>query len=547
MAKGLIKSVFAGAFEAAVRWFYGRKEKEADTSDAQAMFEGAFQNWGVRGMINQAVQDSRFDADASTRSELLRRSRFYEQNNSILQRLLDLFEEYTAGPTGLRLIPNSSSEDWNATATDWWNAWCDAPAIDNTSPLGVLQGLMARSWFVDGEIFVYKTFDKLGRPAIQLIEAHRVRTPSDMMGQEGTSIIDGVEINAKGTPVAYWVRSTPTNSVYGIQNLPGGGTQQLNSNLFERVDAANMLHLFEQSRPGMYRGLPMAYAVLNDIQDVHELQFLEMKAARDAAKVTNVVTNKTGEANLANSRRQRLSINSQDANGNATTKNVPVYHETTMGGETVFQVIGEKFEQFKSERPSVTTREYWDYLTAKICIGVGIPKMLVIPYQINGAAVRSDIETAAAYFRSRSAVLAVTMTRLYAWVMGWAKDFDRTLRGAPKDFAKVTVRPPKSVNVDIGRQSAAIIAELNAGIRSLADVCAELGTDWREVQEQRAREAANANKLALKYDVRPDQIAVIGVAPTPPPSEGSEEDDSDDEPMDKPKVNGNGHHRFQLA
>jgi len=38
-------------------------------------YEAAIQKWGERSWIASSVQDARFDADASTRIELVRRSR----------------------------------------------------------------------------------------------------------------------------------------------------------------------------------------------------------------------------------------------------------------------------------------------------------------------------------------------------------------------------------------------------------------------------------------------------------------------------------------
>lgn len=527
---GLIRQVFESAWETAAKW-YSDKHHPADVADpvadVQNRYEGAYQFWGQRGYIPAGIQDARFDADASTRLELVRRSRYWERNSAILQRLIDVFEQFTVGPDGIKLVPSSEDEPYNELASDWWAGWVRCPSLDTKQPLGVMQSLMARSWFVDGEIFIYKTWSKeTGKPAIQLIEAHRVATPAMYRDREGQDIIDGVEINASGTPIAYHVRQADFVAGSGYQGgIPGLGSGQPQSQNFVRVPAASMIHLFEPVRPGMQRGLPMAYAVMNDAQDLHELQHLEMRAARDAASITNVVTNKTGEANNQQySKRNKWSITSADANGNPTTKNIPVFYEVTMGGQTVYQVVGEKFEQFKSERPNVATTDYWDYLTNKVCIGIGIPKMLVVPYRMQGTAVRADLETAAAYFRSRSMIIGHAMTEIYFWVMGWATKFDREMIGAPKDWSKVTVRPPRSVNVDVGRNSSALIAEMSAGIRTRQDAIAELGGDWRQVLRQRAKEAAYVNRLVKEFakdGVTIDQIAQLSEKPaqaTPPPA-----------------------------
>jgi hypothetical protein len=94
--------------------------------------------------------------------------------------------------------------------------------------------------------------------------------------------------------------------------------------------------------------------------------------------------------------------------------------------------------------------------------------------------------------------------------MGWAVKYDRSLDGAPRDWWHTAIRPPRSVNVDVGRNSLAVIAELRAGIRTHQDVCAELGHNWMNVLEQKAIEEAFINGLVDKYKVTRENISLLG-------------------------------------
>src|SRR2546430_14112068 len=93
--------------------------------------------------------------------------------------------------------------------------------------------------------------------------------------------------------------------------------------------------------------------------------------------------------------------------------------------------------------------------------------------------------------------------------MGWAVAYDRALDGGPDNWWHVTIRPPKAVNVDTGRQSQAVLEELEAGTRTFQDVCAELGHDWRHVLRQKAVEAKFINDLADEFDVTREQISQL--------------------------------------
>src|SRR5438045_838602 len=72
----------------------------------QARYEAASTNFFDRSWLPASVQDARFDFDSSTRLELIRRSRYWEANNAIVNRLCDVFEQYTVGPAGLKVIPS---------------------------------------------------------------------------------------------------------------------------------------------------------------------------------------------------------------------------------------------------------------------------------------------------------------------------------------------------------------------------------------------------------------------------------------------------------
>ncbi len=117
----------------------------------------------------------------------------------------DRFEQFTVGSNGLQLTPASTDEEWNLRAAEWWSEWCQFPDLTSLQPLSSIQSLIARTWFVDGEVFILKT-KGASLPRIQLIESHRVGTPPRQWDQEGRLLVDGVEVDNRGRPVAYWVR-----------------------------------------------------------------------------------------------------------------------------------------------------------------------------------------------------------------------------------------------------------------------------------------------------------------------------------------------------
>jgi capsid protein len=142
-------------------------------------YEGA-SNSIRRSFLDTSYTSVRFDVTASTRQQIVRKSRFFEQNNAVMNRLGDLFENYTVG-SSFSVQPASSNPDWNLRAKKWWDTWSRYPDIGSRQSFGTLMSLAARGWFYDGESFILLTKGETGRPRLQLIEPQQVSTPTCLL------------------------------------------------------------------------------------------------------------------------------------------------------------------------------------------------------------------------------------------------------------------------------------------------------------------------------------------------------------------------------
>jgi len=447
---------------------------------------------GVRSYIHASYGDARFDSDKATRSEIARKARYFEANNAIVNRLADLFEQYTIGATGLPIIPATSDETFNQLVAREWEAWCERCDFNGQFSFPTIQSMMARSWFIDGEAILIKAHD-YGTPAeprIQIIEGHRVSSPTENI--PSSRIVDGIEVDDFGRPKWYWVNTGFDGQTY------------------QRKAISDIVHVWEPSRPGQLRGLSFLYPVLNDIHDLDDLQIFEMRAAKEAADTTTVVYNQTGEleaGQFGDLQRSRFDATVTNAEGTDQTVQREKFYRQAMGGRTVVAFRGDKVEQFASNRPTVATQGYWDHLVAKICVGVGMSKLLVFPQSMQGTVVRADLDVCDAFFRSRSSVIQGKVVEVYQWWLRWAVLNVKTLANPPKDFLRVTTRAPRSVKVDIGYDAAALLSELEAGTENLEGALTPKGRDWRKHLRQNAAELSFIRDLAAEFDVEPGQIA----------------------------------------
>jgi hypothetical protein len=105
--------------------------------------------------------------------------------------------------------------------------------------------------------------------------------------------------------------------------------------------------------------------------------------------------------------------------------------------------------------------------------------------------------------------MASAARRIYEYVMEYAIKSDPTLNDAPSDWYEVSITAPRSPNVDVGRNSAAQLAELEAGVVTYDEVYGARGLDWRSALEAKAQQALFVRQLADKYGVDVSEISVI--------------------------------------
>jgi len=463
-----------------------------------------------RSWIPAGIQSARFDASASTRLEIVRKSRYFEKNNALFNRMADLFECYTVG-AGLQITPASTDEQWNPLAKFAWTGFELQADLTSRQPFSTLMGLVARTWFVDGEVFILLTHGPSGRPRIQLIESHLVGTPPELRELEGETIHDGVQVDANGRPTAYWIA---TESARGERT-------------YRPVRAEFVIHHFEPSRPGQYRGLPFCYPVINDLHDLDDLQILTMKAAKDAAELSLLLIRKGGELSDEELLRRGAQVANQGTDGSAQTENRAEYLREALGGRAAVLNEGEDVKFPENKSPSPATKDHWQILATKCCTGIGMPYVIVVPDSMQGTVYRGALDMANAFFRSRFLLNAATASRIYEFVMDFERQNTPILRPGPSTWRQCVVHPPRAVNVDVGRNSQALLDELAAGTRTFSGTYGELGEAYGVQLRQRASEARLILDLATEFKVPAQMISDLAAARANAPALPTNEPDPD--------------------
>ena len=189
-------------------------------------------------------------------------------------------------------ISQEAADEWQRKAEAEFELWagqknaCDATGVNDFYGI---QQLCLMSWLMSGDVFtVIKHFDPTPlKPyglRLHVIEADRVRTPVDNAvlttnyttgrAKNGNTIYDGVEVDANGSIVAYYVANTYpyelTAKATEFQRVEAYG---------EKSELPNILHIMDTERPEQYRGVPILAPVIKSLLQLNRYTEAEIMSA----------------------------------------------------------------------------------------------------------------------------------------------------------------------------------------------------------------------------------------------------------------------------
>lgn len=183
------------------------------------------------------------------------------------------------------LLPPERRKRREAEALALIAAYLDTTVIDaaGQNNLYGLQRLVMQALVTDGEVLVVEESgahsDRRGRPLpklkLRVLEIdHLDRAREGGIGSEGHYLREGIEYDATGQRVAYWVHKEHPGEM-GFRGV-SWNTES------ERIAARHVHHIFRMDRPGQTRGVswfaPVVLA-LQDFADYQDAQIMRQKVA----------------------------------------------------------------------------------------------------------------------------------------------------------------------------------------------------------------------------------------------------------------------------
>ena len=201
-------------------------------------------------------------------------------------------------------LDNDQAEALQANILREFSLWadektCDADRVDDFYKL---QQLAFLSYLMNGDaIALLPVKEQPGSPyslRVRLIEADRVCSPDGydrlapctVDGHLVQSIIQGVETDADGMVVAYWICNRHPLST--VANL-AGELKWTRVEAYGSTGRPNVLHVMNRERAGQHRGVPVLAPVLESLKQLGRYTDAEITAAVISAMFTVFVKSAT--------------------------------------------------------------------------------------------------------------------------------------------------------------------------------------------------------------------------------------------------------------
>lgn len=406
--------------------------------------------------------------------------------------------------------------DWAAAfgrrAEAHYRSWANDPGryCDAARCLNVTQQLRLglRHKLIDGDALAQVLYlpERVGYgkarygTAIQLIDPDRLSNPQmrfDSQTQRG-----GVEVDALGAAVGYWIRRAHQGDWWAAAD-------SVRWDLIPRETEwgrPNIVHDFDHDRAGQHRGGAGIFAPV--------LQRMKMLAKYDAVELDAAIINAIFGAYIESPFDHQLV---EQAIGDSTDLNAyqdqrAEFHDrkrTTLGGSRLPILFpGEKINAVAAERPNSNFKDFESTFLRNVSAATGQS-----PQQVSNNYADTN------YSSMRAALLEAWKT-LHRRVLDFSNGFAQPLvsawmeesmdiddyplpPGAPEFmecramYARCQWMGPGRGWVDPVDEKKGAVLGMDAGLSTMERECAEQGLDWEEVADQRKREIDRFKELGI--------------------------------------------------
>jgi len=399
-------------------------------------------------------------------------------------------------------------DDVNARFTDWAESTdCD---IARGMNFYSIQALAFNSFLLSGDVFALMTqAERNGRnrPAIQLIEADRVCNKDD--ARDTANMISGISLDDYGCPTFYSIcNQHPTSWKPGIKRswttIPAFGAQ---------TDRRNVIHLFEQKRPGQVRGVPILAPVIESLKQLSRYTEAELAAAVIAGSYAIFLRmDPAAFGDLFDDKGKQSYMDS-------ASKWKGDYPETGINGpgKAVNLLPGESLEENNPGRPNSEFSGFVEAILSQVGCELGLPlSVLTKVYDTSYSSARSSLLDAWRVFKVRREMLASYFCQpVYeSWLTNEIATGTIKAKGFFDDplithyYCQANWIGDGQGSIDPIKEVQAAKERINMGISTIADeAIAWSGGNWWDIHKART----NEHNMRVGAGLEPPVLPTVGL------------------------------------
>lgn len=448
-------------------------------ANAQALYDGAARSWRTSGRY---IANSSANAEYMLSGERLRAvSRDLRRNNSTAANAVTVIAAHVVGAGIIpaidaprarlkKAVQNLAGDFFASTEIDF----------EGRHNLAGLQGLVMETVVESGEALIVRKLPpanlKLSVPLqVRVLEPEYLdATKSGPIGSNGGMLANGIEFDAEGRRVAYWIYDEHPGSMVNWR-MP----------VSKRVDARDVTHVYRQDRPGQMRGIPWAAPVIMNLWDLHDYQEAELIRQKIAACFAVFITG-GAEQNLG----QKIA-NEPTRAGNIVEKLEPGMIQRLPQG------VDAKFAT------PPTVQGYSDYVSVQdhhIAIGYGVP------YELLSGNMRE-----VSFISGRLGLIQfnknVDRWRKHMLIPHACDGIARWFKAAATIALQVDTRdvsfkwtPPRREMIEPAKEVPAMRDAIRSGLSSLSEEIRSLGSDPDDTMAEIVADNEKMDALGLVFD-----------------------------------------------
>lgn len=427
----------------------------------------------LRGYIYFPQLDTRKEITPYTRTEVMRKARWFCVNHGLPRRIVFGLARLAAG-TGLTPHPLTADKEWNTAALAYAQNRFNSPItfdVGGRFDFYAAQAHILAAHYRDGDHATIQTESATRQAMFALYEGHQI-------GNGSPYSPFGSAFNDPAAP--QWndgVRTDRNNraTAYRFFDSEGNPTE---------VDAAYVMLMAEYERTGQVRSTSILEHAVNHLHDGTDI----VSFIKTGVKLNNLYgywlereANAAGGPPSPHGPTPNPTSVTTDAAGNKIT-----LEQIIGGGQIPELTAGTKLKFNDSSHPNPNQLNLLDYLIRDVAWGVGVaPDLLWNIAALGGANTRFVLADAQSWIeREQEKLIRLFCERAWSYTIAKGMATGQLRRCQDPQWWKVGWIPPPRLTVDFGRDGRLYIEQNRSAMLTLKTIYGWQGQDWQPQTDQ---------------------------------------------------------------